>query len=154
MSNSLQPCGAVAHQLFPSVGFSRQEYWSGLPFPSPGDRFPRPGIEPASLTSLHWQVGCLPLMPPGKPPKSTALQLKRKKKDTNPRLLPVEWAGGVRVARRACTPRGLAAVAFARLEPCPGATTSQGSPDERPCGDRGQEPRVPAESGPQPTFHE
>ena len=30
-----------------SVGFSRQEYWSGLPFPSPGD-LPNPGIEPAS----------------------------------------------------------------------------------------------------------
>ena len=33
-----------------SMGFSRQEYWSGLPFPSPGD-LPNPGIEPASLTS-------------------------------------------------------------------------------------------------------
>jgi len=29
------------------MGFSRQEYWSGLPFPSPGD-FPKPGIEPRS----------------------------------------------------------------------------------------------------------
>jgi len=33
-----------------SMGFSRQEYWGGLPFPSPGD-LPDPGIEPASLTS-------------------------------------------------------------------------------------------------------
>ena len=33
-----------------SMGFSRQEYWSGLPFPSPGD-LPDPGTEPASLTS-------------------------------------------------------------------------------------------------------
>ena len=104
------------------------------------------------LRLLHWQVGSLPLVPPGKSPKSTALQLKRKKKATNPRLWPVECAGGVHVTRRACTSRGLAAVAFARLEPCAGATTSQGSPDERPRGDRGQEPRVPAESGPQPTF--
>ena len=39
----------VAYQAFPSMGFSRQEYWSGLPFPSPGD-FPDPGIEPGSLT--------------------------------------------------------------------------------------------------------
>ena len=31
----------------PSMGFSRQEYWSGLPFPSPGD-LPDPGIEPRS----------------------------------------------------------------------------------------------------------
>ena len=34
----------VAHQAPPSVGFSRKEYWSGLPFPSPGD-LPDPGIE-------------------------------------------------------------------------------------------------------------
>ena len=33
-----------------SMGFSRQEYWSGLPFPSPGD-LPDPGIEPASPVS-------------------------------------------------------------------------------------------------------
>ena len=37
----------VAHQVPLSVGFSRQEYWSGLPFPSPGD-LPEPGIEPRS----------------------------------------------------------------------------------------------------------
>ena len=40
----------VAHQAPPSMGFSRQEYWSGLPLPSPGD-LPDPGIEPASLMS-------------------------------------------------------------------------------------------------------
>ena len=37
----------VAHQAPPSMGFSRQEYWSGLPFPSPGD-LPDPGSEPRS----------------------------------------------------------------------------------------------------------
>ena len=37
----------VAYQAPPSMGFSRQEYWSGLPFPSPGD-LPNPGIEPRS----------------------------------------------------------------------------------------------------------
>ena len=37
----------VALQAPPSMGFSRQEYWSGLPFPSPGD-LPNPGIEPRS----------------------------------------------------------------------------------------------------------
>ena len=37
----------VAHQAPLSMGFSRQEYWSRLPFPSPGD-FPDPGIEPMS----------------------------------------------------------------------------------------------------------
>ena len=37
----------VARQAPPSMGFSRQEYWSGLPFPSPGD-LPNPGIKPGS----------------------------------------------------------------------------------------------------------
>ena len=39
----------VAYQALPSMGFSRQEYWSGLPFPSPED-LPDPGIEPRSPT--------------------------------------------------------------------------------------------------------
>ena len=38
---------SVAYQAPLSMGFSRQEYWSGLPFPSPGD-LPDPGIEPGS----------------------------------------------------------------------------------------------------------
>ena len=37
----------VAYKAPPSMGFSRQEYWSGLPFPSPGD-LPDPGMEPGS----------------------------------------------------------------------------------------------------------
>ena len=41
---------AVAYHAPPSVGFSRQEYWCGLPFPSPED-FPNPGIEPGSPAS-------------------------------------------------------------------------------------------------------
>ena len=52
----------VAHQAPPSVGFSRQEYWSGLPFPSPGD-LPNPGIEPRSPAL---QADTLPSEPPGK----------------------------------------------------------------------------------------
>ena len=40
----------VAHQALLSMGVSRQEYWTGLPCPSPGN-LPNPGIEPASLTS-------------------------------------------------------------------------------------------------------
>ena len=39
----------VAHQAPPSTGFSRQEYWSGVPFPSPED-VPNPGIKPGSPT--------------------------------------------------------------------------------------------------------
>ena len=45
----------VAHQAPPSMGFSRQEYWSGLPFPSPEDH-PNPGIEPRS-PSLQADAG-------------------------------------------------------------------------------------------------
>ena len=45
------------------MGFSRQEYWSGLPFPSPGD-VPDPGIEPGSLVL---QADALLSEPPGKP---------------------------------------------------------------------------------------
>ena len=41
------PPWTVAYQAPPSMDFSRQEYWSGLPFPSPGD-LPNPGIEPGS----------------------------------------------------------------------------------------------------------
>ena len=48
------------------MGFSRQEYLSGLPCPSPGD-LSDPGIEPVFLNLLHWQAGSLPLAPPGKP---------------------------------------------------------------------------------------
>ena len=49
------------------MGLSRQEYWSVLPCPPPGD-LPNPGIEHKSLMSnLHGQAGSLPLAPPGKP---------------------------------------------------------------------------------------
>ena len=53
----------VAHQDPPCMGFSRQEYWSGLPFPSPGD-LPNPGIEPA-FPAL--QADALTAKLPGKP---------------------------------------------------------------------------------------
>ena len=48
------------------MGYPRQEYWIGLPCPSPGD-LPNPGIEPASLCLLRWQASSLSLVPPGKP---------------------------------------------------------------------------------------
>ena len=54
---------SVAYQAPPSMGFSRQEYWSGLPFPSPGD-LPDPGIKPGSPTL---QADALTSEPPGKP---------------------------------------------------------------------------------------
>ena len=56
----------VAHQAPLCMEFSRQEYCSGLPFPTPGD-LPDPGTEPVSLTSLALQVDSLPLEQSGKP---------------------------------------------------------------------------------------
>ena len=54
----------LACQASPSMGFSRQEYWSGWPFPSSGD-LPHPGIEPSSPTV---QADALPSEPPGRSP--------------------------------------------------------------------------------------
>ena len=68
----------VAHQAPPSMGFSRQEYWSGLPFPSLGD-LPDPGIESRSPTL---QVDALTSAPPGKPRESI-------KKDKEKKLLTI-----------------------------------------------------------------
>ena len=51
----------VAYQASPSMEFSRHEYWSRLPFPSPGD-LPNPGTEPASPAL---QADVLPSEPPG-----------------------------------------------------------------------------------------
>ena len=64
VSDSATPW-TVAHQAPPSMGFSRQEYWSGLPFPSPGD-LPNPGIKPRSPTL---QADALT----SEPPKEVAL---------------------------------------------------------------------------------
>ena len=61
MSDSVTPW-AVPHQALLSVELSRQEYWSGLPFPPPGD-LPNSGIEPRSLAL---QANSLPSEPPGK----------------------------------------------------------------------------------------
>ena len=55
----------VAHQVPRSMGFSRQEYWNGLLFSSPGD-LPNPGIEPQSPVL---RADSLPSGPPGKPVK-------------------------------------------------------------------------------------
>jgi len=56
----------VACQAPLSIGFSRQEYWSGLPFPPPAD-LPDQGIKPMSPVSPALAVGSLPLAQPGKP---------------------------------------------------------------------------------------
>ena len=52
----------VTHQASLSMGFFRQKYCSGLPFPSPGD--PTQGLNQSLLCLLRWQEGSLPLVPP------------------------------------------------------------------------------------------
>ena len=58
----------VAHQAPLPMGFSRQKYWSVLPFPPPGD-LPNPGIEPTSVVSPALSGGFFTTVPPGKPPE-------------------------------------------------------------------------------------
>ena len=71
MCSVTQPCltvapWTVAYQAPPSMGFSRQEYWSGLPFSTLGD-LPDPGIKPESLSSPALVGGFFTTVPPGKP---------------------------------------------------------------------------------------
>ena len=74
MSNPFVTWWTVARQAPPAMGFIRQEYWSGLPFPSAGD-LPDPGIEP---TSPALAGESFTTEPPGTP-TLTMLQLKKKK---------------------------------------------------------------------------
>ena len=57
----------IAHQSPLSIDFPRQEYWSRLPFPPPGD-LPDPGIKPRCPA---WEADSLPTEPPGKPGNRT-----------------------------------------------------------------------------------
>ena len=66
------------HQAPLSMGFTRQEYWSELLFPSP-ENLPNPGIEPVSLVYPALQVDSLPTVPSGKSSRKARL----KKKKTN-----------------------------------------------------------------------
>ena len=65
MSNSLLPQG-LADQAPLSMEFSKQDYWSGLPFPNP-EGFPDPEIEPTSLASPTLAGGFFTTAPPGSP---------------------------------------------------------------------------------------
>ena len=56
----------IARQASLSLGFPRQEYWGGLPFPTP-EIFPTQGSNPSLLCLLHWQVDSLPLSHLGSP---------------------------------------------------------------------------------------
>ena len=66
MSDSFATLWTVAFQAPLSMGFPRQEYWSGLSFPYPGD-LSDPGIEPASFMSPALVCGFFTTEPPGKP---------------------------------------------------------------------------------------
>ena len=67
------PC-TIAHQVFLFMEFSRQEYWSELPCPPPGD-LPNPGILPMSLMSPVLAGRFFTLAPPGKPHTCDTLRL-------------------------------------------------------------------------------
>ena len=74
----------VAHQAPLSMGFSRQEYWKGLPFPSPGD-LPNPGIEPAALMPPASADGFFTTSaPPGKPSYSPSRNLTQEEQVEDP----------------------------------------------------------------------
>ena len=68
----------VACQTPPSMGFSRQEYWRGLPCPPPGD-LPNSGIEPMSLASPALAEGFFTTVPPRKPEKIIKQHMTRSK---------------------------------------------------------------------------
>ena len=83
----------VDHQALPSMGFSRQGCWSGLPFPSPGE-LSDPGIKPRSPAL---RAGALPSEPPGKPQTKQETLLE---KDTRAE------SSRVREPRRTALPHG------------------------------------------------
>ena len=64
------------------MGFSRQEYWSGLSIPYRRD-LPDPGIKPTSLVSSAWAGGFFTPEPPGKASQEIDLLIKKNKKETN-----------------------------------------------------------------------
>ena len=80
----------VASQAPLSIGFSRQEYWNGLPFPSPGD-LPNPGIKPRPSAL---QVDSLPSKPPEKPHNKSPQNLEAK---VNTNFLSHCFCGSLRV---------------------------------------------------------
>ena len=80
----------VAHQVPLSMGFSRQEYTSGLPFPPPSD-LPNPGIEPG----LHaLQADSLPTEPQGKPNQNVNV-FKTEQSKMNSQSAPLEFRRGI-----------------------------------------------------------
>ena len=94
----------VAHQAPLSMGFSRQEYWKGLPFPSPGD-LPDPGIEPAALMPPASADGLFTSAPP--PTREAQLQSQQEPNTGGaggrPPLPPSAWGNlGLDLRRTLC----------------------------------------------------
>ena len=84
----------VARQAPLSMEFSRQEYWSGLPFPSPGD-IPNSGIERVFLACSALAGRFFTTMPPGKPPKMCGLTQFSEREPYNSRRSTGFWQVGV-----------------------------------------------------------
>ena len=91
VTGATPPGPMIAHQSPPSMGFPRQEYWSGLPFPSPGDLLD-PGIKPRSPAL---QVDSLPSEPPGNPIVNQ-LYFNLKRKEERKTLTPMRRTDCVR----------------------------------------------------------
>ena len=85
----LETSWTVACQAPLSVGFFRQEYWSGLPFLPPGD-LSKPGIEPGSPASPALQAGSLPVESLGKP-VPIHIVIKSCRTENNIHLVEDEW---------------------------------------------------------------
>ena len=91
VSDSLRPHGTVAYQAPPSMGFSRQEYWSRLPFPPPGDLLDL-GIEPPSLKSPELAGGFF----------TTSTTYISRKLVMNPRLLKYSLVNAPYISSETC----------------------------------------------------
>ena len=97
----------IAYQAPPSLGFSRLEYWSGLPFPSPGD-LPNPGIEPGSPT---FQADALTSEPPGKSEalhknhRAQGVQISSVQSLSHVRLFATSWTAAHQASLSSPTPR-------------------------------------------------
>ena len=88
----LQSCltlRTTGHQALLSIGFSREEHWSGLPCPTPGV-FPTQGLSPSLFCLLHWWAGSLLPVPPGKPATPTHVLYRRQ---DPPQVFPSSTAG-------------------------------------------------------------
>ena len=72
MSDSFATLWTVVHQVLLSMGFPRQEYWNGLPYPPPGD-LPNPGIKPELPVSPALSGRFFTAEPPGKPESAAYL---------------------------------------------------------------------------------